>query len=135
MCILAPSVKALQYLLNICCDYAEAHDITYNTNKSVCMHIKCTMFKMRVAPSVYLGGNIMLYVCKYKYLGCIITDTLRDDDDIKRTIRGIYARSNMRMRKFYNCSSHVNKFVFKTYCTTFTAHSYAGHIPMNLYVK
>ena len=119
MCILAPSVKALQYILNICCDYAEAHDITYNTNKSVCMHIKCTKFKMRVVPSVYLGGNIMQYVCKYKYLGCIITDTLRDDDDIKRTIRGIYARSNMLIRKFYNCSSHVKKFLFKTYCTHF----------------
>ena len=61
----------------------------------------------------------MQYVCKYKYLGCIIADTLRNDDDIKRTIRGIYARSNMLMRKFYNCSSHVKKFLFKTYCTNF----------------
>ena len=44
--------NALQYLLNICYDYAEAHDITYNTNKSVCMHITCTKFKMWVVPSV-----------------------------------------------------------------------------------
>ena len=44
----------------------------------------------------------MQYVCKYKYLGCIITDTLRDDDDdddIKRTIRGNYARSNYAYAK------------------------------------
>ena len=61
MCILAPSVKALQHLLNICCDYAEAHDITYDANISVCMHVKCTKFNMRVVPSVYLGGNIMQY--------------------------------------------------------------------------
>ena len=64
------------------------------------MHIKFTKFKMRVVPSVYLGGNSMQYVCKYKYLGCIITDTLRDDDDdIKRTIRGNYARSNYAYAK------------------------------------
>ena len=25
----------------------------------------------------------------------------------------------MLMRKFYNCSSHVKKFLFKTYCTNF----------------
>ena len=71
MCILAPSVTALQYLLNICFGYAEAQDMKY---KSVCMHIKCMKFKMRVVHSVYLGDNILQYVYIYKYLGCIITD-------------------------------------------------------------
>ena len=39
------------------------------------MHIKCTKFKMH---SVYLGDNILQYVYKYKYLGCIITHKFYD---------------------------------------------------------
>ena len=56
---------------------------------------------------------------RHRYLGCIITDTLTDNNDIQKTIRGIYARSNMLIRKFSNCSYHVKKFLFQTYCTNF----------------
>ena len=40
MCILAPCARALQNLLNICFDYADKHNIVYNSHKSVCMYIK-----------------------------------------------------------------------------------------------
>ena len=97
MCILAPSMKDV--ILNIFYGYAEAHDITYNTNKYVCTHIKCIKFKRLAVSSVYLGDNILQYVFKYKFLGYNISDT-RDDDDIKITITGIYARSHKLIQKF-----------------------------------
>ena len=117
MCIVAPCVNALQLLLNICMKYADTHDITYNIKKSVCMYMKSSKFNLRVVPRIYLNGNVLQYVNTYKYLGCIISNDLKDDNDIKKTIRGIYARSNMLIRRFYNCSSSVKKFLFKTYCT------------------
>ena len=119
MCIVAPCANALQKLLDICTHFASTHDIVYNTTKSVCMHVKSDKYKLCNLPSVTLSNNTLLYVNKYKYLGCIITDTLHDNDDIKRTIRGIYARGNMLMRRFYNCSESVKCMLFRTYCTNF----------------
>ena len=74
---------------------------------------------LRVVPRIYLNENVLQYVNTYKYLGCIISNYLKDDNDIKKTIRGINARSNMLIRRFYNCSSSVKKLLFKTYCTHF----------------
>ena len=119
MCIVAPCANALQLLLNICMKYAGTHDITYNIKKSVCMYMKSSKFNLRVVPRIYLNGNVLQYVNTYKYLGCILSNDLKDDNDIKKTIRGIYARSNMLIRRFYNCSSSVKKLLFKTYCTNF----------------
>ena len=81
-------------------------------------------FNLRVVPRIYLNGNVLQYVNTYKYLGCIISNDLKDDNDIKKTLRGIYARSNMLIRRFYNCSSSVKKLLFKTYCTNL----YCAHL-------
>ena len=35
--LIAPTITALQKLVNVCNDYAEPHDIVYNTSKTVCM--------------------------------------------------------------------------------------------------
>ncbi len=44
---------------------------------------------------------------------------MSDNDDIKRTLRGIDARSNMLSRKLYYCSDEIKRFLFQTYCTNF----------------
>lgn len=119
MCVVAPSAKALQLLLDVCIDYAEQHGIVYNKKKSVCMCMKSRKYKLLNIPSVKLGDTVLIYVETYKYLGCIINCLLNDNDDIKRTLRGIYARSNMLSRKFYNCSDETKRFLFQTYCTNF----------------
>ena len=119
MCLIAPNANALQKMLNICFQYANSHNIVYNCNKSVCMYVKSKKFKLQNVPSIKLGDRILDYVSSYKYLGCIITDTLNDNMDIKRTIRGIYARSNMLVRKFSHCTYLVKQHLFETYCTNF----------------
>ena len=37
LCLLAPSVTALQRLIDICCDYVTKHNIAFNSRKTVCM--------------------------------------------------------------------------------------------------
>ena len=103
MCMLASCAHALQTLLDICFEYADKHDIVYNSHKSVCRYFTSQKLKLHNIPSLYLGHNALQYVKQYGYLGCIITDTLTDNNDIQKTIRGIYARSNMLIRKFSNC--------------------------------
>ena len=93
-----------------------SHDIVFNTKKTVCMYIKSKKLKLHTVPNIYLNHNVLEYATSYKYLGCTITDTLNDHIDIQRTIRGIYARSNMLIRKYSHCSSHVKRLLFKTYC-------------------
>jgi hypothetical protein len=39
-CLICPSVKGMQRLLDVCSDYANDHDIVFNTGKSVGMLIK-----------------------------------------------------------------------------------------------
>ena len=53
---------------------------------------------------------------KFKYLGHIINNGLTDDDDICREIRGMFARTNILMRRFGKCSLNVKVQLFKSYC-------------------
>ena len=103
MCLLAPSAKALRILIAECTRYAIQHDIVYNTKKSVCMLVKSKKFDLRMRPCIKLGTNRLQYVTSYKYLGCLLTDTLCDNDDVSKTLRGIYARANMLIRRFSYC--------------------------------
>ena len=43
-------------------------------------------------PMFTVGDYQLKFVKTYKYLGNIITSKLRDDDDIEREIRCLYAR-------------------------------------------
>ena len=57
-----------------------------------------------------------------KYLGHFISNTLRDDKDILRQCRQLYARGNTLLRKFYMCSTEVKLSLLRTFCSPmFTA--------------
>jgi len=45
-------------------------------------------------PQFTLAGCLLRFVKSFKYLGHIITDTLYDDDDMQREIRGLFTRVN-----------------------------------------
>ena len=53
-----------------------------------------------------------------KYLGHYICEDLKDDIDINRQCRQIYAQGNLLIRKFGMCSSNVKSFLFNTYCSS-----------------
>ena len=55
----------------------------YNTKKYVCMLINSNKFNLRTSPTIKLGDSRLSYVSSYKYLGCLITDELSDNGDIK----------------------------------------------------
>ena len=93
--------------------------LVYNIKKSVCMLINSSKFNLRTSPTIKLGDTRLSYVSSYKYLGCLITDELSDNGDIKKTLRGIYARANVLIRKFSNCSTRVKKQLFQAFCTNF----------------
>ena len=56
-------------------------------------HLKC--------PDIYINLNKLAYVNQGKYLGVIVWNDLKDDEDIFRHLRDVYARSNNINRKYH----------------------------------
>ena len=100
---LAPSHVGLSMLLSVCSDYGLEHDIKFNSAKSNIMIFCCKKFKYIHVPSFELNDNIYILprVNQCKYLGHVITDDLKDDNDIARQYKRIYAQGNALIRKYY----------------------------------
>ena len=56
-------------------------------------------------------------MAEVKYLGHYIVDSLRDDKDLNRQCRNIYAGGNTLLRKFAMCTADVKAKLFRTFCT------------------
>ena len=108
----------LQSLLDICTKYGFEKEIFFNPAKSSCLVVKPSRFQL-ACPDVYINNNKLDDVGKVKYLGVIICDDMKDDEDMLIHLRSFYARSNSILRKFHNCSVNVLKlYLFHAYCCT-----------------
>ena len=54
ICIVSLSSSGLQHLLNICSNYCERHDLTFNAKKSMCMYFSTSINKHCGLPVIYL---------------------------------------------------------------------------------
>ena len=70
-----------------------------------------------IIPSFEFNGNILPRVNQCKYLGHVINDDLKDDNDIARQYKRMHAQGNALIRKFYMCSDHVKCTLFRSFCT------------------
>ena len=123
-CIIAPSPGGLQKLLDICCTYAEVNTILFNDKKTKCMCFKPRSLKHLNVPPVFLCDTELKFVTDIKYLGIFLNADMTDHDDMNRHVRYLYAKGNMLLQKFKNCSDNVKFRLFTTYCNSF----YGGHL-------
>ena len=131
ICCIALSCKGLQKLLNVCYEYAQSHDISFNCSKTKIMIFKTKFLKLNFVPKIQLGNCVIDYVEKVKYLGFLLTCDLRDDIDMYPELRYVYGRANRLRSKFST--------VLKTKNITCFAHLYIismavvfGHLIDNL---
>ena len=77
--------------------FGEANGIIFNECKTVCMYLLNQKDRKSHIPftSVYINSKAIERVTKFKYLGHYITESLRDDEDMKKQIQLNYARANM----------------------------------------
>ncbi|XP_045772691.1 uncharacterized protein LOC123872451 [Maniola jurtina] len=115
MALLSPSVCGLRSLINICEKYAENHGLLYNVAKTEVMIFKYKKGPENVLP-IKLCGSELRYVTKFKYLGHVLSDTMKDNEDLERQRRSLAAKSNMLARRFTRCSRQVKVTLFKAYC-------------------
>jgi hypothetical protein len=117
--LLAPSWVALQFLIDILDFNINQIDIVCNISKTVCMVFKpicrhkvvCDKF-----PAFMLSGQCLQFIDEFKYLGHILNNNCTDDNDIKREIRNLYARTNVLKKRFSKCSIDVKLMLFKSFC-------------------
>ena len=87
--ILAPSVRALQCLLDQCSKYAEEHDVTFSVGvdgKSQCMICWLRKYRSKFLPSFSLSGVVLPIVDRYEYLGYTVRDNQQDDDEMVKRV-------------------------------------------------
>ena len=76
--LLAPTVTALQTLLEVCRTYAGPHDIVYNTTKTICMLVRPKQSQGQFSTRVRIGNEELCFVEEFRYLGHIMTVDSRD---------------------------------------------------------
>ena len=108
MCLLSPSVHGLGELLSVTERFAAANEIT---SKSVCLYFKPKSGRINPNALFFLNNKCIKKERSCKYLGHIISD----NEDIRRQIRSLYARSNMLIRTFCRCSRNVKRQLIMTY--------------------
>ena len=77
-----------------------------------------------------LNDKALKYVDKEKYLGIIMSENCKSENDMHRQMRSIYGRDNMVIRNFKQCSDSVKVQLFNTFCGNF----YCSHL-WSMYTK
>ena len=98
--LIAPTVTALQTLLEICRACAAPHYVVYNTTKTVCMLVRPKQSQGRYSTRVRLENEELSFVQEFRYLGHVMTADCRGDKDIKKQFMRQNAVGNMLVRKF-----------------------------------
>ena len=121
MVLLSPSVRGLRALIMACEEYATDHNMVYNPKK--CQFV---VFggKQLPTPRFLIGGGLIQRVTSVKYLGVILQEDEKDDEDIRRQLRSMCIRANMLSRKFSRCSSTVKDLLFRSHCQSM----YCAHL-------
>ena len=99
ICLIAPCAIALQQLLNICHWYSIIVDLNFKSLKSFCFTFTLKPYKWCL-PSLYINDVPVVYVDSIKYLGFAFSRNHKDDVDMWRQMRTLYARSNTIINLF-----------------------------------
>ena len=114
----AQVLKGFQHLLDICSSFGFDYDVSFNSIKSVIMIFTFKPLGCQV-PIFLLMSKVLPVVEKFKYLGHIFDNYLRDNLDIERQIKFIYTKCNVLIHKVKFCDTTVKVKLFKTFCCSF----------------
>ena len=95
MCIVAPSIKGLQRLLNICASYCTEWDICLNSKKSKNVFFgKATTINFNAT----LNGSLVEWVKEWKYLGVVLRSGPRYGCSVSDRVKSFYRSLNSILR-------------------------------------
>ena len=98
--LIAPTITALQTLLDECRAHARNDDLVYNKTKTVCMLVRPKQSQGWYSSTDRLGNEKLSFADEFRYLGHVMTTDCRDDMDIKKQFRRQNAVDNVLVRNF-----------------------------------
>ena len=114
--LLAPSVLALNIMLDICINYAARFDVIFNDKSQL------IVFKSRnenvPSPDIYINGTKLKTVNSINHLGQILHDDIFYNDASK-CVKDFYGQFNSFMSDFKFLGSNMRNYLFYKYCTAF----------------
>ena len=124
LCVISLSSSGLQSLLNICTEYCQLHDLTFNAKKSVCMFFRSSVNKQCGLSDIFISGTICEFANEVKDLGVMINSSIKTTIDVQRQTRISYARANLQIRNFRYCTDKVKCYFFRATAPACIAVSY-----------
>ena len=109
-------------LIDVLFTSADKINMSFNAKKTVCMVLNPSVSRKIVTtsfPAFTAGNDELKFVDRFKYLGNIVTNDLRDDADIEREIKCLFTRCNVLISRFKHCSWNVKLKLFRAYCLCF----------------
>ena len=102
LCILSPSIKGLQQMLDICTEYGNEFDVLFNPKKTQCMKFSKQKKGEDININVNLCDKNLSWVHSFKYLGNWVTHTLSEDIEINKKLGVFYGNVNNLKSTFRN---------------------------------
>ena len=81
--ILCPSLKGLQRMLDLCSEYGDEYNVSYNAKKTVCMVFELYKRRRYEHYNIVLHGTILQWSDSVKHLGNYIRYDLSESDEIR----------------------------------------------------
>ena len=114
--LLAPSIYALNVMLDICIKFASKYDVLFNDKSEL------LIYKSRddivAIPEIKINGEKVKVVNSTIHLGHVIKDNIFKSDSSK-CIRDFNIQCNSFLADFKNSISSTRNYLFFRYCTSF----------------
>ena len=70
----------------MCTDYCDLHDIKFNAKKPVCLFFRSSVNKRCALPKIFICDIICEFLNEVKYLGVMISSSVKTTIGVKRQI-------------------------------------------------
>jgi hypothetical protein len=135
ICLFCPSSKGLQFLLNVCHESGLELQLIFNKSKCKVLIFKSKSFKNCISCNFRMGDVTLEECSSYQYLGHFITNDCKDNMDILRQCRSVYAKGNNLIRNFHKCTVPIKALLFKMYCGSLYTAQLWSHFTSYVYKK
>ena len=110
--LLCPSVRRLNEMIVLCCEYAKEYDITFNPKKTVCIQFGS---KIHIYEHASMNGFTVQWSESVRHLGNCVDSTLSDSLDCRYKRSMFIGNVGKLISKFGHLQPHILKKNLKTY--------------------
>ena len=121
--LICPSIRGINNMIDICCEYAKEYDVTFNPTKTVCIKYGDTV---ELNEHVVMNGNIIEWAHNVRHFGNLVDVTLSDSLDCRYKRSMFIWYVNKLISKFGHLQPKVLLNLFNIYRCSFYGSSTGG---------